>query len=339
MRALKIIFYFSAIIVAILFIMFVLELIKSDWSFKKFGKGDYETRGLAINQSFHTLEIETGAADVDILPSGDRECQVMLYEKNSMKSEVKVEDGVLKIKKTDTRKWYDYIGFDLGQAKITVFLPDASFEAIKVEASTGNVEIKEISVDGVTVKLSTGNISLFEIASNTIDLTASTGDVKISDSDVRDTVKATVSTGDISLSGVTGTPNIKLTATTGDATFKNVSAASLSATASTGDAKFTSVNVTGELYSKRSTGKTLLTDTTAGKFDLKASTGDVSFRGSDAEEIFVEVTTGDVEGTLLSDKVYITKTNTGKIDVPKTITGGRCEITTTTGDIKISVIK
>ena len=54
--------------------------------------------------------------------------------------------------------------------------------------------------------------------------------------------------------------------------------------------------------------------------------------------MFVETDTGDVTGSLLSDKVFITKSDTGSIDVPKTVTGGKCEITTDTGDIKIEII-
>ena len=64
----------------------------------------------------------------------------------------------------------------------------------------------------------------------------------------------------------------------------------------------------------------------------------MTFEGSDAAEIFVQTSTGDVEGSLLSSKVFIANTDTGKVDVPKSITGGRCEITTDTGDIRISVI-
>ena len=47
--------------------------------------------------------------------------------------------------------------------------------------------------------------------------------------------------------------------------------------------------------------------------------------------------TGNVKGSLLSEKVFIVSTDTGKKQVPNTITGGRCEITTDTGDIIISI--
>lgn len=73
------------------------------------------------------------------------------------------------------------------------------------------------------------------------------------------------------------------------------------------------------------------------KISIKIGTGDVIFDASDAQDISVKTSTGNVKGTLLSDKIYLVETNTGKIDVPKTTTGGVCEITTSTGDIKIRV--
>lgn len=75
------------------------------------------------------------------------------------------------------------------------------------------------------------------------------------------------------------------------------------------------------------------------KFSIERSTGDVTFDGADAAEIFVKTDTGDVKGSLLTDKVFITETDTGRVDVPKTTIGGRCEITTDTGDISIEIKK
>lgn len=69
------------------------------------------------------------------------------------------------------------------------------------------------------------------------------------------------------------------------------------------------------------------------KFSVERSTGDVKFSGCDADEIYVKTNTGNVTGSFRSNKVFIT--DTGSIDVPKTVTGGRCKINTHTGDIKI----
>ena len=75
----------------------------------------------------------------------------------------------------------------------------------------------------------------------------------------------------------------------------------------------------------------------AAAFNIKSDTGSVTFNDSDAAEICIITNTGDVNGTLLSEKVFLIETDTGDVNVPKSITGGRCEITTDTGDIDISI--
>ena len=63
----------------------------------------------------------------------------------------------------------------------------------------------------------------------------------------------------------------------------------------------------------------------------------MEFNHCDAETICVNTDTGSVTGTLLTDKVFIIETDTGSVNVPKSITGGRCEITTDTGNIRITI--
>ena len=75
------------------------------------------------------------------------------------------------------------------------------------------------------------------------------------------------------------------------------------------------------------------------KISVKISTGNISFENCDANEIFACTNTGNVKGNLLSEKVFVAQTDTGKIDVPNTTNGGKCEITTDTGNIKITVEK
>ena len=51
----------------------------------------------------------------------------------------------------------------------------------------------------------------------------------------------------------------------------------------------------------------------------------------------VKTSTGDVTGNLRTEKVFVTKTSTGDVRVPNTASGGKCTITTSTGDIRITV--
>lgn len=150
----------------------------------------------------------------------------------------------------------------------------------------------------LTVKSSTGDVTIPEDFSfQSIDIAEDTGDIK-SLAAATDAVKLKTSTGDIFLKGIT-TKSLDLTASTGDINLQNVIA--------------------------------------EGKFSIETSTGNVKFKKCDAAEIFITTDTGNVTGSLQSEKVFFAQSDTGKIEVPKTIHGGRCEITTDTGNIKINI--
>ena len=92
------------------------------------------------------------------------------------------------------------------------------------------------------------------------------------------------------------------------------------------------------LATEGSTGNVALTNVIASQaFSLERTTGNIDLHGCDAGELFIKTSTGNVTGSLLSEKVFITDTSTGNISVPKTASGGKCEITTSTGNITIDI--
>ncbi|HOR22597.1 MAG TPA: DUF4097 family beta strand repeat-containing protein, partial [Ruminococcus sp.] len=125
-------------------------------------------------------------------------------------------------------------------------------------------------------------------------------------------------TGDIKLTNIQLTEEFRSEEDTGDVTIDGMTCKDFYSKGNTGDLKMTKVEVSQ-------------------KMDLDRDTGDIDFEDCDADEIFIVTDTGDVKGTLLSEKVFITKTDTGDVNVPNSISGGRCEITTDTGDINISL--
>ena len=158
--------------------------------------------------------------------------------------------------------------------------------------------------------------------------------------------------------GATVKQEVNITTTTGDIVGNGVTAASMKLSVSTGRVELNGITCEGDLSVSVSTGKARVSGVTCKNFRsygdtgklylghlkaeekirVKRSTGDVTFEACDAAEISVRTDTGEVEGTLRSDKVFITRTDTGDVDVPRTTSGGRCEIITDTGDIEISII-
>ena len=76
---------------------------------------------------------------------------------------------------------------------------------------------------------------------------------------------------------------------------------------------------------------------TEGMLSVLCDTGDVRLTRCDGGEISIKTDTGDVSGSLLSEKVFSVHSDTGRVNVPKSVAGGPCEITTDTGDIKITI--
>ncbi len=148
------------------------------------------------------------------------------------------------------------------------------------------------------IKLDTGSIHIKDVYSGEFNLS--------------------VTTGKVSVDSVTCDGDVIVGVTTGKANITDVECRNVISTGSTGDIVLTNV---------------IASD----KISINISTGDVKLEVCDAAEIFIETDTGDITGTLLSEKIFSAKSDTGKVKVPRGVTGGICEIITDTGNIKITV--
>ena len=288
------------------------------WDFTKLGSGKHETNVHDINEDFYSITIKTDTADIDFLPSEDEKCKVICYEEKNMKHSVSVNDGTLTISVVDTRKWYEYISW-FSSPKLTVYLPESEYSSLIIEEDTGDIKIPSgFRFENVDISLSTGDVWCSASVSGNTKIASSTGDIVINDTTLG-SLQLSVSTGDIFIFDAT-CGDIKIDVSTGETELMNVTCKNLTTMGSTGDIELTKV-------------------VASGSFSIKRSTGDVEFSASDAAEILIETSTGDVEGSLLSEKIFAVETDTGKKEVPKTTSGGICEITTDTGDVKIYIKK
>ncbi len=299
-------------------IIFAGVMIVFKWDFTKLATVKYETNEHILESHYINLSIVTDTADILLVPSESANGSVVCYEQENSKHSVTVKDGSLEIKIEDTRKWYEYIGIAFGTPKITVYIPQGEYRKLLVKSSTGDVEIPaDLNFESIDISASTGNVKNYASASELIKIKTSTGAIRVENISAG-ALDLTVSTGKVTVSDVNCESEVAVRVSTGKTSLTDIECKSVISSGSTGDISLKNVIATEKL-------------------SLERSTGHVKFDGCDAGEIFVKTNTGDVRGTLLSDKVFITKTDTGDIDVPKTITGEKCEINTNTGDIKISI--
>jgi DUF4097 and DUF4098 domain-containing protein YvlB len=285
---------------------------------KNGNNGGLVTNTYEVKKDFRDIDIDGSVEDITFLPAKDGKCTVECLEFESQLHNVRVEGGTLKIDVKDDRSWS--FGIVTGTPKITVYLPDEDYGKLEIDTDTGNVAIpKDFTFESIGIEGDTGDVDCMASEAGRVDIETDTGKTTVSDLKTNE-LRLKASTGDIIVTGVECKGDMTVNASTGDVSLKNVTCRNFNSKASTGELNMTNV---------------IAEDT----FTIERTTGHVKFDGCDAETIYVKTDTGDVTGTLLSDKVFLVDTDTGDVDVPKSITGGRCEIESDTGDIRLDVKK
>ena len=298
-------------------LIFAIALGASGCNFSKMGNKNYQTKEYEITQEFNSLSLNTDTADIILTPASDEKCKVVCYENEKIYHSVTVENGALTVSVKDERKWFDYIGINWENEKITVYLPNSEYQALNVKTDTGDVKIpKDFTFAGITIKSDTGDVDCYASSSGNMEIEATTGD--------------------INLAHLTA-PNLSVKVTTGDIEIENVVCKDLQVITTTGDAELSNI-LCNNFTSKGSTGDISLEKVIATEnFKVERSTGDVELDRCDGVNITIKTDTGDVQGSFASPKNIIASSDTGKVRVPSDNSGERCEITTDTGDIRITI--
>ena len=315
----KVLLIISLILIAVGVAAFVGAMAVLSWDFGSIGGSGYETNTYEIDDDFDSLSISLAADDISIRPAKDEKCSIECYERKNAKRSAGVSDNTLEIKSEDKRSWFEWFTFFSSDSpKMTVYLPKKDYYALSISTETGDISI-------------TGGLTF-----GSVDITGATGDVYCGASvDGQESIM--LSTGDIEIYDASA-KGLDLETSTGRIAVGSVKCdGPLSVKVSTGDVELTDIECSS-MGSTGSTGRIYMTDTTAkGSFNIERSTGDITLDRCDAEQLYIRTTTGDVRGVLLSEKVFTTNTSTGDVKVPTTTGGGVCDITTSTGDIKMDI--
>ena len=294
----------------------------AQWDFTNLSSTKLETNTHEIPEAYQNISVVTDTADVVFIPCEGEKTSVVCHESVKETHRVEVRDGTLIIELVDTRKWYDYIniGINFDSPKITVSLPEGAYGTLTHKGSTGDVDIPDaFSFESMDIAVSTGDVTCAASVTGAMKIKASTGDIKVGDLSAGE-LSLSVSTGKVSASAVTVEGDMSIRVSTGKSNLTDVTCKNFTSTGNTG-------------------GITMINVVVAEKMSVTRSTGDVKFDRCDAAEIAIVTDTGDVTGTLRSEKIFLPKSDTGDIDVPESVSGGKCRITTDTGDIRIIVVK
>lgn len=270
----------------------------------EFPQATFETKTHAISESFAHICIQEMSTDVRILPAEDNQCRVVCHDREGLTHTVRASDGTLTVGCIDSRdKWYEHIGFfwgrDWEEAAVTVYLPAQEGVALTLQTTSGDISIPEgCAFDEVRLVTTSGEIDFAGTVSNRLQIKSTSGDVKLDHTSCSAAEIATAS---------------------GDMEVSNLNADTLAFRTASGEMALSAVQVHGMA-------------------ELEAISGDITFDRTDVGDLCIQTVSGDVRGSLLSLKNFMTHTTSGSVHVPAPNTSAvLCEITTTSGDIWITV--
>ena len=308
----------AVLLVVLGLILFAAGMTANNWNFLNLSTEKYETNAYEIREAFRNIAVETNTADILFAVSRDGKCKVVCYEAENEKHTASVQDGTLMICVVQQKQWRDYIGITMETPKITVYLPQTQYDSLIIKETTGDLEIPgEFRFESMDISTSTGDVKNYASTSGTIKIKTTTGAIYVENISA-EFVDLLVSTGDVTAKYVTCNGDVQIGVSTGRVKLTDVKCKNMTSRGNTGDAFLENVIASEVVFIER-------------------STGDVKMEGCDGAELWFKTDTGDVSGTLLSEKVFIVETDTGSTDVPQTTTGGKCEITTNTGDIRVKI--
>lgn len=265
------------------------------------------TKEYVLEDSFNKIDVDIVTADLTFKPSEDDKTKVVSVEKEKIHHTAKVSNDALVIREQDDRKFYEkWFGF-VSKMKVTVYLPETTYEELKIDITTGNI-LAEDSFTFVkqNIKSTTGDLK-FE------NVTGKSADIKIT-------------TGNVTLNNYKLSSELNIDTTSGDYKFNNVECEKATLHTTSGKYILNDLIVTGNLNTDRP------------NLDISGTSSDITFKNCDAHYVKVKTTTGDIKGNLLTKKNFDAETTTGKVLVDNDRTAeDKCYIRTTTGDIDISI--
>ncbi len=310
----------SGILVAAGLIIMVLALVFSGGIDKLLNAPEYKETAYDITENFDGIYIDTTSENIIILPSDEDQVKVITHETDKIKFAVEITNNTLNIIKNDTRSFFEKIEFNTNSNDITVYLPKKQYDTLEILCISGDVHIAEFSFSSLNIKQLSGDTELSALTvSGNITLSNTSGDIHISSCSANAINSKNVS-GETQIYEFDCNQDMMLTSTSGDIILNNCSA----------DGNISIKNTSGDISLTESAGKC--------NADMNVISGDIALNKFDASSLEMKTTSGDIKGSILSDKIFSASSNSGDIKIPPSVKdSGTCKCSSISGDIIIEI--
>ena len=250
-----------------------------------------------IQGNFSNISILTSDYDVNLLPAEDGVPRLAAKEARRVRHSMAVTDGTLSIQIQDDRGFRDRIGIFIQSPKLTLYLPESSYETLLIKTTSGDISIPDsFTFTDAALKSNSGSIGSAANVTNRLSSEATSGSVTLSNAAVG-FVEASANSGSVVLSDITA-DTLEIETTSGSIHLRDILASC--------------------------------------SLSLSSTSGGIRLSKCDAPEIQIKTTSGSVTGQLLTPKHFQVDTNSGTVSVPYAVAAEICRIETTSGSVRFA---
>lgn len=282
---------------AVGFVTALIAAALTGFNYKFFNTTDLNKVSYTPEGEFNSIYISAADGDVEFYVSDDGKCRIECMENDNVKHRAEITGGTLNILRESEGVFGINFGFD-ETCDIRVYLPENSYRDLYVESASGDVFVPR-GIDFSQVRIYTKS-----------------GDAEVKSSCDELLLVQTVS-GEIDIEDVYSS-SVSLSTTSGDISTENFKADSLLLNSVSGEITVENTIAEKELFAE-------------------SISGDIELDGSNSPNIKIKTTSGNVSGSLKTNKVFTVKSISGSIKVPKSEGNEECAVTTASGDIDIEI--
>ncbi len=248
---------------------------------------------------FTDISVSSSMTDIIVKLSDDGKTYAVCSEDEKITFSLSVENGVLCLEEKDNSTWKDHIGISFDTRRATLYLSESEYENITVNTESGSIKCENgLYFNSASVTASSGSISINAQISEKLYACTSSGGIEIADVSPR---------------------TLDVSAQSGSVHLVNINTSNASARSSSGSIKL--LNVVCDSI-----------------MNVKSSGGSINIDMCDAPQMVLNSASGNIKGTVLTDKIFNASSNSGKIDCPASVNGGgTCTVSTSSGNIKLKI--
>lgn len=186
-------------IIIVSFLLIVIGIAGSIFSFTQLDSTAYSAEK-TVDESFTNLSIDLNNDSIELLPSEDSVTRVAMQGLDSENPDdevmVEVTDDILFIESADSPQIFN-IGLFSEEAKLTVYLPETTYESVVMKTDNGDLHVSRLDVESMTADTNNGDVRLEETTGSQTEVNTANGNVEITE--VSGDISGTSNNGDITL--------------------------------------------------------------------------------------------------------------------------------------------